>query len=325
MSRAVCALEATARWAVTATPIQNRIGDLAALLKFIRAYPYDDARRFEADVGQIWKTGNIEEAVNRLRKLSRGLILRRPKKVVELPPRVDLKFPIEFSPSERVLYEKIKHQTIARIEETLQDNDSGGLASNSYISVMQRINALRMVCDLGVNYDDRHHLAAAEEPHDSNLKDWSTIAQETFNLHREVSPVVCSSCAYTCDTSPAPFAPSFALESPQPSYYAKCLSYICSDCTQGALRRNHAITCGHSPSHSIAPVSLSWTALEESAAPADSGTAFGSLPRLSSKVMTLISQLRELPHDTKRSAHHYPFTFTRPRRSSLQLGLEKAH
>src|SRR5947209_6288367 len=105
MSQAVCALEATARWAVTGTPIQNRIGDLAALLKFIRAHPYHDAKRFESEIGQMWKTGNMEGAINRLRKLSAGLILRRPKTVIELPPRIDLKLPIKFRAPERELYD----------------------------------------------------------------------------------------------------------------------------------------------------------------------------------------------------------------------------
>jgi SNF2 family DNA or RNA helicase len=44
------------------TPIQSRVGDLAALLKFIRAYPYDDIRQFDAEIGKVWKTGDVEEA-----------------------------------------------------------------------------------------------------------------------------------------------------------------------------------------------------------------------------------------------------------------------
>jgi hypothetical protein len=302
MSRAVCALEATARWAVTGTPIQNRIGDLAALLKFIRAYPYDNPRRFDSDIGQMWKTGNIEEAINRLRKLSRGLILRRPKTVIELPPRIDLKFPIEFRPSERELYEKVKHQTIAKIEEAFRDGDSGsGLASNSYITVMQRINALRMICDLGLSYDGRHELEAADEAPSSDLQDWNTIAQVTFNLHREVSSVVCSSCASSWDTTTAPLVHTSA-ESSSQSYFAKCLSYICSDCAQRCRRQNQVVTCGHTPNHSIAPVSMSWIALEESGVRADSGAVFSSSAHLSSKVTALVLQLKGLPADTKRSA-----------------------
>ncbi|KAK4031172.1 putative SWI SNF-related matrix-associated actin-dependent regulator of chromatin subfamily A member 3-like 3 [Parachaetomium inaequale] len=278
----VCALEATVRWAVTGTPIQNRTGDLAALLKFVR----------------MWKTVNIEEAINRLRKLSRGLILRRPKIVIELPPRIDLKFPIEFRPSERQLYEKVKHQTIANIEEAFQDGDRGGLASNSYITVMQRINALRMICDLGLNYDDRHELGTAGEAQNPDLPDWSTIAQETFSLHREVSSVVCSSCASSWDNTAAPFVHTSTESSPQP-YFAKCLSYICGDFAQRCHRQNQAVTCGHTPNHSIAPVSMSWMALEENGVPADSRPAFSSSGQLSSKVTALVLQLRGLPDDVK--------------------------
>ncbi|KAK3368855.1 SNF2 family N-terminal domain-containing protein [Lasiosphaeria ovina] len=319
MSRAVCALNATARWAVTGTPIQNKIGDLAALLMFIRAYPYDNVKHFESDIGQMWKTGNIEEAVNRLRKLSRGLILRRPKTVIELPPRTDLKFPIDFSPSERALYEKLKQQTIAGIEEAFRDGDSGGLASNSYITVMQRINALRMICDLGLNYDSRHDVAAAEEARNSDLKHWSAVAQETFNLHREVHSVECSICEYVCHTAATPFIYGTIEPSP-PSYFAKCLSYICSDCAQRRLGQSEAVVCEHTPSHSIAPVSLSWATSEDNGAPTGSGTASVSSTQLSSKVTALISHLKWLPVDTKSVV----FSSWRMSLNLVEVGLKQA-
>jgi len=300
VSQAICALEATARWAVTGTPIQNRIGDLAALLKFIRAYPYHDVKRFDSDISQLWKTRNIEEAVNRLRKLSGGLILRRPKTAIKLPPRIDLKFPIKFRTTERELYDKVKHQTMAQIEEAFQDGDRGSTGSSSYIAVMQRINALRMICDLGLNYDSRHRLTAAEDAQDSHLQDWHTIAQETFNLHHEISSVVCSGCASACDTTA--FSHDAAEHSP-PAYYARCLTYMCSDCAQPSLLRNEPIMCGHMPNHRFAPISLSWTAIEERESP----TQHSQL-QLSSKVVALVSQLKALPVDTKRSAYYLCLT-----------------
>ena len=41
-SRACLALEAEQRWAVTGTPIQNSLDDMAALLAFLRHEPWSD-------------------------------------------------------------------------------------------------------------------------------------------------------------------------------------------------------------------------------------------------------------------------------------------
>ncbi|RSM00791.1 hypothetical protein CEP52_008933 [Fusarium oligoseptatum] len=65
MSQAVCALKSRSRWAVTGTPIQNRLGDLATLFKFIRAHPYTDQRRFDVDISRLWKAGEYEEAIKK--------------------------------------------------------------------------------------------------------------------------------------------------------------------------------------------------------------------------------------------------------------------
>ena len=93
VAQAICALDAQARWAVTGTPIHNRLADFAALLKFLRVYPYSDSKRFERDVSNFWKAGDAAEGARRLKRLSRCLLLRRPKHTVELPFRKDCNVP----------------------------------------------------------------------------------------------------------------------------------------------------------------------------------------------------------------------------------------
>lgn len=66
-----------------------------------------------------------------------------------------------------------------------------------YITVIQKINALRMVCNLGLHYDSRHDLAAKEESANGS-KDWSTNAQQAFDFQREMYSVQCSNCQAAC-------------------------------------------------------------------------------------------------------------------------------
>ncbi|KAF5536493.1 alpha-1,6-mannosyltransferase subunit [Fusarium napiforme] len=86
LSRAICSLGSVSRWAVTGTPIQNRLSDLTALFKFLRVHPYSEKRHFDADISSFWKSGNDEKAVQRLKRITSCLLLRRPKTVIQLPP-----------------------------------------------------------------------------------------------------------------------------------------------------------------------------------------------------------------------------------------------
>jgi SNF2 family DNA or RNA helicase len=47
---AICSLKAQARWAVTGTPLQNRLGDIATMCQFLRVYPYGDRKAFHRDI-----------------------------------------------------------------------------------------------------------------------------------------------------------------------------------------------------------------------------------------------------------------------------------
>lgn len=71
-------------------PIQNHLNDLATLFKFIRAYPYADRRCFDTDISRLWESGEYQEALKRLKRLSACLILRRVKGTISLPPRRDM-------------------------------------------------------------------------------------------------------------------------------------------------------------------------------------------------------------------------------------------
>lgn len=320
MSQAVCSLKAASRWAVTGTPVQNGIRDLESLLKFIRAHPYDDATRFEWDIGRLWKSGNVEDAAKKLRALTGGLVLRRPKTVIELPSRTNLKLPVEFSPEERKLYDELKAQTLSRIEEAYD----GGPASLSYITVLQRINALRVVCDLGVNYASRHSLAGGDEIADgAAVGDWASAAQLAFDHRREMYPVACAFCLASCSLTTATFDGDDGPSATGP-FYARCLSFVCADCARHAVARNQPVTCKHSPEHDIAPVSLGWGTLENGFGPA--GHGLGSSDRslagcqLSSKVTALISKLLGLPAD-KKSVVFSSWTMTL---DLVQVGLDEA-
>ncbi|TRX91711.1 hypothetical protein FHL15_007493 [Xylaria flabelliformis] len=191
MARAVCDLEATSRWAVTGTPIQNRLGDLASLLKFIRAYPYTDPKHFDADVSRPWKSGEDEEAVKRLKRLLACLLLRRPKGEIDLPPRRDLRCAVDFTHEEREAYERIRHQTITSMNEAFKNNANPS-RSHIYVNVLQQIETLRLFSNLGLHYFSRH-----TKPSQQSLgpEQWNHNAQRTFNSQREMTLIVCIQCS----------------------------------------------------------------------------------------------------------------------------------
>ncbi|KAF4437905.1 alpha-1,6-mannosyltransferase subunit [Fusarium austroafricanum] len=254
LDEAICALEARCRWAVTGTPLQNRLGDLATLFKFIRAHPYTDRKCFDTDISRLWKTGQYEEAIKRLKRLSKCLVLRRDKGTVSLPPRRDLQCPVNFRADERALYDKIRQKAIISIDEALK-RDSDVSKSGAYVNVLQQIESLRLVCNLGLHYNSRHSKGAQE----SQIDYWMDVAQSTFNMQRDMGPIVCSLCWSTLDITETLLEDS-ATAAQNPLFF-RCLSFVCTDCMQNPKQN---VGCGHNPCCTMAHVSTSGNALEAS-------------------------------------------------------------
>ncbi|KAF5675817.1 alpha-1,6-mannosyltransferase subunit [Fusarium heterosporum] len=249
MSHAICALESRSRWAVTGTPIQNRLGDLATLFKFIRAHPYTDRRCFDTDISRLWKAGEYQEAIKRLKRLSKCLLLRRDKGTVSLPPRQDLQCPVDFDPEERAYYNRLREQAITSIDEVLK-NDSGSSRSGAYVNVLQQIESLRLVSQTG---------------------GWAELAQDAFNVRREMEPIICLQCSSTLDITET-FFDELQSADQNPLFFS-CLGPSCA--------KSHVSTGGQG-------LEASW-----------SGMQSPSTKRLPSKVEALIADIKALPPSEK--------------------------
>lgn len=143
----MCSLDARCRWAITGTPIQNRLTDLGTLLHFLQAHPFDDLSFFDKEFLRPWKAHSDLSALDRLRALVKFITLRRSKKILHLKPREDHIRYLQFNPSERELYENIRSRT--------RDACAGLLGANAsdkvdYVNVLAWIDNLRQICNLGL-------------------------------------------------------------------------------------------------------------------------------------------------------------------------------
>uniref|UniRef100_A0A8C3TQ89 Transcription termination factor 2 n=1 Tax=Catharus ustulatus TaxID=91951 RepID=A0A8C3TQ89_CATUS len=118
-SIAVCKLRASARWAVTGTPIQNNLLDMYSLLRFLRCSPFDEYK--------VWKyqvDNNTRKGGERLSLLTRSLLLQRTKEqldsagkpLVSLPQRSTHVHQLKLTAEEQSVYNVL----FARSRSTLQ-------------------------------------------------------------------------------------------------------------------------------------------------------------------------------------------------------------
>ncbi|KAM0231289.1 hypothetical protein ACHAPO_008672 [Fusarium lateritium] len=286
MSQAICALESRSRWAVTGTPVQNRLSDLASLFKFIRVHPYTDRRCFEADISRLWKIGEYQEAIKRLKRLSKCLILRRDKSTISLPPRQDLQCPVNFSPEEQTLYDNLREDTRISINEAM-NKDSDSLKPGGYVHILQRIEALRLICNIGLHYHTRHDKVIKNIP---GADEWTGAAQSTFNMQREMVSMTCLRCSSVLDITET-VSDSTTTASHNPLFFS-CLTFVCPECVQ---RSGRNVDCGHKGGCAVARISMSGESLDATLSDMQPQTNI-TLP---SKVKALITNISNLPSSEK--------------------------
>ena len=293
MAKAICSLESTHRWAVTGTPIQNQLNDLATLLKFIGAYPYDKKSRFDSDISDYWKEGEDQQAATRLQRLSSCLLLRRPKATVQLPRRHDTEWPVEFTQAERVGYDQLKDRTAMAIDEALKQAHRVS-RSGAYVNILQQIESLRLFCDLGLHYHSRHEDGSLAS---NTATPWATIAQQAFNRSLEMGSILCSQCHSVIDLTQSLYDDPTSQQKP---LFSRCLKFACADCASKLAQRGAgaSMDCSHTPPCPAAAVSTSISAMEDIPGEQSNSTALHQT-ELPSKVSALVADILAQPRDVK--------------------------
>ncbi|KAK1728108.1 SNF2 family N-terminal domain-containing protein [Colletotrichum acutatum] len=143
-AQAICELRGDCKWVVTGTPIQNRLSELHSFFHFLGLHPYDDKKAFDRDITNPWLRGE-ETGPEALKKILGYVMLRRSQDTITLPERRDHRRHLYLSPQEQRMYDAVKIKTIEFIDNALASPRS----NDNYSNALEKINALRLVCELG--------------------------------------------------------------------------------------------------------------------------------------------------------------------------------
>ena len=141
-SKAAMKLQGGFKILTTGTPIENHLGELWNLFRFINPGLLGSQDQFSQRFANAIERNQDKAARNRLKKLIQPFILRRTKTQVldELPARTEITLQVELSAQEMAFYEALRREAI----EKLADPDVE--AGTKHLQVLAEIMKLRRAC-----------------------------------------------------------------------------------------------------------------------------------------------------------------------------------
>ncbi|EUC36252.1 hypothetical protein COCCADRAFT_23992 [Bipolaris zeicola 26-R-13] len=287
-AQAITVLQATSRWAVSGTPIQNSLLDFYGLFKFLHFSPYDDPGVFDDDVTNLWRVKPAEEAAEAFKKLLSCIMIRQTKAILDLPIRDDKLIRVPFSHEEEKYYHQIKQPVINILDRA---TESGCQTNVPWMTAIQQINKLRLVCNLGISTPSQsRHL-----PQSGSIDERTALMNARYSMGGEL-------CAQCLQPVEAPASGDGLRDATRPQVYlSACSIFYCADCS-ALLRYQSPDPCEYikqlqpcqirplasflptprlTPVGDLSPSSMEWDHSND----------------ISSKVWTLVSQIKSCPNE----------------------------
>jgi superfamily II DNA or RNA helicase len=141
-SQAAMKLQGKFKLITTGTPIENHLGELWNLFRFLNPGLLGSWEEFNQRLAIPIEKNQDKQAKKQLKKLIQPFILRRTKTQVleELPSRTEITLHVDLSPEEMAFYEALRQKAIAKL------TDSDANAGTKHLQVLAEIMKLRRAC-----------------------------------------------------------------------------------------------------------------------------------------------------------------------------------
>ena len=209
-ARAVRALPAGSRIALTGTPVENRLTDLWSIMEFVSPGLLGPAERFRTRYAVPIERNGDEEAADRLKRITGPFILRRLKTdktiISDLPDKLEMKIWCNLTPEQASLYQATVTDMLAKIEAAEEDIERRGLVLATMAKLKQVCNHPAHLLGDGSRLDGRSgKLARLEEICDELIAegDKALCFTQYAEFGRMLQPYLAAGSAARCCTCTA--------------------------------------------------------------------------------------------------------------------------
>ncbi|CCG83604.1 putative SWI/SNF family DNA-dependent ATPase Ris1 [Taphrina deformans PYCC 5710] len=151
-AKGCCNLQATHRWALTGTPMQNSVEELYSLISFLRIKPYNDHKAFTRDIAKPLTSKNTSiagKATKKIQALLTAIMLRRTKDsqidgraILQLPEKHSIVDDVIMNDEERDRYTELE-TGVKKALQRIMKHDRNATGSNMLVLLLK----LRQTCN----------------------------------------------------------------------------------------------------------------------------------------------------------------------------------
>ncbi|KAJ4311757.1 DNA helicase rad5 [Fusarium piperis] len=168
-TKACYEISADHRWALTGTPIVNKLEDLFSLVRFLGVEPWNNFSFWRTFITVPFETGEFMRALDVVQTVLEPLVLRRTKDMktpdgkplVLLPPKQIEIVNVELSETERGVYDYIFNKA----KRTFSQNVEAGTVMKAFTTIFAQILRLRQSCCHPILVRNRDFVADEVEAH----------------------------------------------------------------------------------------------------------------------------------------------------------------